>query len=86
MDEPRLTEREWRNRAALRRHWASFCDADPVPEGFIDRMEAAGLAQCRAVEPDDLEESFADERGIYPGGMVWELTDAGRSALKQGGE
>ncbi|MFG1399919.1 hypothetical protein [Roseixanthobacter pseudopolyaromaticivorans] len=86
MDAPRYTEQEWRDRDDLRRYWADFCEADPVPEGFIDRMEAAGLAQCRAVEPDDLEESFADERGIYPGGMVWELTDVGRASLKQGGE
>ena len=61
--------------------WRAFCDADPVPPEFIDDMEKVGFAQLRSVEDADLEEAFAAERGIEPGGLLWELTDAGRRAL-----
>ena len=81
MAETRLTESEWRTRESLRQHWDAFCEADPVPEDFIDRMEDAGFAKLRKVTRDDLQDSFAGERGIYRGGYVWILTDAGRSAL-----
>ena len=31
--------------ALLRKHWNDFCDADPVPEGFPEKMEEAGLIE-----------------------------------------
>lgn len=73
----RLTEAEWRDREMLRAHWDAFSQADPVPEDFINRMEAAGFAAIRPVRKRDLEESFAAERGIEPDGMLWELTRKG---------
>lgn len=66
----------------LREHWNAFCDADPHPNGFIERMEAAGLATLRDVEPADLDEAFAAERGIETGGMVWVLTPLGKEAME----
>lgn len=77
----RLTEAEWRDRESLRRHWDDFCDADPVPEDFIDRMDDAGFVTLRKVTRDDLNTSFAAELGIEKGGWVWELTDLGRQVL-----
>ncbi len=74
----RLTEAEWRDREMLRQHWAAFCDADAVPEDFTDRMEVAGFISIRAVKKRDVEQtSFAAERGIEIGGMLWELTKKG---------
>ncbi len=67
----------------LRKYWNAFCDADPHPEGFIERMEKAGFATIRAVRAEDLEESFAAERGIEPGGMVWVLTAKGRQVMAE---
>ena len=69
----------------LRAYWHDRCDLDPVPDGYDDEMETAGFISMRAVTDDDLDESFAYERGIFPGGTVWELTDAGRAALAEGG-
>lgn len=66
--------------------WRAFCDADPVPPEFIDDMEKVGFVQLRSVEDADLEEAFAAERGIEPGGLLWELTDAGRRALAEAKE
>lgn len=75
----RLTEAEWQDRELLRKHWGAFCDADPVPiPDFIERMEAAGFVSIRPVRRRDLEASFAAERGIEAGGMLWELTRKGR--------
>lgn len=65
----------------LREHWADFCDCDPVPEGFPDRMEKAGLVTFRKVTKADLEQPFAEERGIERGSYVWDLTEAGRQAF-----
>lgn len=70
----------------LRAYWCAFCDCDPRPDEFEDRMEAAGLIALGAVTEDDLDDAFAAERGIEPGGSVWRLTKAGRAALAQGGE
>lgn len=69
----------------LRANWASFCDADYFDGAadFSDRMEAAGLAELIPVDDDALEDAFAHERGIEPGGMMWRLTDAGRRALSE---
>lgn len=66
-------------------HWHAFADADPIPDsdGFIQRMEAAGLVEWRPVEREDLEDSFAWERGIIEGGMLFALTAAGRAALSK---
>ena len=68
----------------LRALWMVFCDADPVPPGFIEELETAGFARLVPVSKDALEDSFAAERGIEPGGFMWELTPAGRSALTEG--
>ena len=66
----------------LRAFWDAFCDCDPTPDDFADRMEAAGFIYMRAVDDDDLDDAFAAERGVEPGGTVWDLTPAGRLALK----
>lgn len=81
MGSEKLTEAEWRLREELRLNWAAFCDADPVPVDFIERIEGAGFAALRKVTRNDLEQAFAAELGIYKGGSVWDLTPAGRSAL-----
>lgn len=67
----------------LREHWSDFCDADPFEgyDTFTERMEAAGLIDLVEVDDEALEDPFAAERGIYPGGMMWGLTPAGRAAL-----
>lgn len=66
----------------LRVHWNTFTDADPVPEGFVEAMEVAGFARLRPVRKADVDDDpFAYERGIEIGGMLWELTPAGRAAL-----
>lgn len=67
----------------LRAHWNQFCDADYFDEldGFEDRMEQAGLIELVPVADEHLDDAFAYERGIEPGGMVWQLTAAGRAAF-----
>ncbi len=82
-EELRLTESEWRLREEFRQHWSAFCDADPVPEEFADRMDDAGFIQLRKVTRYDLEDSFAQERGIEKGGYVWDLTRLGKEILDQ---
>ncbi len=74
----KLTERD-----DLRKNWHSFCDCDPFDgaDTFPDRMEAAGLIELLPVTDDDLEQAFAEELGIIPGGMVWHLTESGRSEM-----
>lgn len=69
----------------LRKHWGDFCDADPVPPDFIDLMAAAGYIELRSVTAADLAEPFAAERGIEKGGMLWELTEQGHAAYRDGG-
>ena len=71
--------------------WADFCDCDPTPDGFQDRMEAAGLIYLDAVNDDDLDDPFAEELGIVAGGSVWRLTakgcqDYATPSDKEGGE
>lgn len=66
----------------IRAFWAPFCDADPVPAPFIDDMEAAGLARLTRVTKDALQDSFAEERGIVKGGMMWQLTAKGLRAYE----
>lgn len=77
----KLTEQEWRDREDLRLHWYDFARCDYYEADFAERMEAAGLVYLRAVDDDDLEQFFADELGIELGGMVWDLTPAGRALL-----
>ena len=67
----------------LEAYWDAFCDCDPSPDDFADRMEAAGLIFLDGVTDDDLDDAFASERGIEPGGLIWRLTPAGRAALSQ---
>ncbi len=69
-------------------HWDEFADADPLShhrelDAFLHDMESAGFAQWAPVDDDALEEPFAWERGIEPGGMMWELTALGRTARAQ---
>ena len=75
----------------LRAYWDAFCDCDSVPDDFQNRMEDAGLIYVDAVDDDDLDDPFAGELGIVPGGSVWRLTAKGRDAYatpsdKEGGE
>lgn len=82
--EKRLTEAEWRDRDDLRKHWHSFCDADPFPgsDTFAQRMEDRGYARLRRVKLSDIEsDPFAAERGIEVGGSLWELTEKGHAAF-----
>lgn len=81
MSERRLTEQQWRDLDGLRKYWHAFCDADPVPDGFIERMEAAGYARLRNVTRADLREPFASDRGIEIGGGIWELTARGHKSI-----
>lgn len=83
MSEPRYTEAEWRLITDLREHWHMFTDADPFEgsDTFPDRMEAAGYCRLVSVTKEALQEAFAAERGIEPGGMMWELTPAGHEAF-----
>lgn len=80
-----MTSRDDIVRAAedLRLNWPSFCDCDPFEgsEDFQERMEAAGFIEPMPVEESDLEHPFAAELGIELGGLKWELTEAGRTAL-----
>lgn len=66
----------------LRAYWDAFCDADPCPDDFQYRMEAAGFITLRAVVEDDLDDAFAAERGIVEGGTIWVLTPVGRKILR----
>lgn len=70
--------------ADLRLHWNDFCDADPFygSDDFAERMEAFDLIELAPVDDDALDDAFAAERGIEPGGMMWRLTEAGRAALR----
>jgi hypothetical protein len=73
-----------RDREDLRKHWHDFCDADPFEGGdtFAERMEARGFIRLRPVKKADLEQAFAAERGIEPGGMLWELTKIGELLME----
>lgn len=67
----------------FRLHWASFCDRDTFPgaDDFEARMEAAGLIEADFVTKDDLDDTFAVERGLEIGGLKWVPTSAGRAVL-----
>ena len=74
--------------------WDAFCDCDELPSGidyqaYIDWLDDTPLVTLRSVEPDDLEDPFAEERGIHADGSVYCLTDLGkwvRAALQQNDE
>lgn len=69
--------------ADLALHWIDFCHCDRFDgiDTFAERMEAAGLIYLDEVEADDLDDPFASELGIEPGGKVWRLTDEGQRIL-----
>jgi len=67
--------------------WDRACDADPTNDpDFREKAEAAGLIHLVPVDDDALDDSFAEERGIVPGGLMWELTEAGRARYYAGKE
>lgn len=82
-DERVSAEEVEKAKADLKANWHTFCDADPFDgrDTFPERMEDAGLIRCVPVSRAALAESFAAERGIEKGGMMWELTAKGRRAL-----
>lgn len=45
--------------------------------GFTDNAEKLGLIEIVPVTKRALESSFAAERGIEPGGFMWQLTQRG---------
>ena len=71
----------------VRDYWSAICDCDwhEVPEAIRDTYEdtliSQGLAVWDAVDDDDLDNAFAEEIGIVPGGSVLRLTPAGRAAF-----
>lgn len=69
----------------LRIYWLYFGDADPFDgcDTFAERMETAGYIHLVPVTAEALEDPFAADRGIEPGGMMWELTEEGRKAMER---
>lgn len=71
----------------VRDYWSAICDCDwhQVPEAIMETYEdiliSEGLAKWGAVDADDLDNPFAEEIGIVPGGSVLRLTPAGRAAF-----
>lgn len=68
--------------ADLTERWDQFCDCDELsdnrdPDEYTADMLLYGFAELRGVEPDDLEDPFAWERGIEPGGLIYVLTPLG---------
>lgn len=63
--------------------WDDYADANwqlvKDPTAFLEQCEDAGLAELVPVDNDALDDPFAAERGIEPGGMMWRLTALGRS-------
>lgn len=72
----------------LTQNWDAFCDADPLPypagddtdAEFPQRLEAGGYVELVPADREALEDPFAAERGIEPGGQMWRLTDHGKQA------
>lgn len=66
----------------LTKNWDAFCDGDrgdmrtDDPE-YPASLEAAGFVKWDSVDADDLEDAFAWERGIEPGGTVYRFTPLG---------
>ena len=66
----------------LMRGWDAACDADwqlllSDPADFFERQEVLGFAELVPVDEEALEDAFAWERGIEPGGSMWSLTPLG---------
>lgn len=76
----------------VREYWDALCDCDwhlipeGVREGLEDRLIAAGLAEWRSVTDEDMEDSFASERGLEKGGSCLDLTPLGYLAYKADAE
>jgi hypothetical protein len=60
-------------------NWDDFCDAErlQLPPDYPDDLVKAGFVILDAVDDDDLDEAFAWDRGIEPGGSVYRLTPLG---------
>lgn len=75
----RLTEAS-ELRADLTERWDLLTDADPLPcdyDAYLERMEQDGFMECVPVDDEALDDPFAYERGIEPGGMMYRLTPLG---------
>jgi hypothetical protein len=71
-------------RLDLTERWDQFCDKDELsgnrdPDEYTADLLLDGFADMRGVEPDDLDNPFAYERGIEEGGWLYELTPLGRA-------
>ena len=69
----------------LTANWDLFSDADPLPcerDEFLSRMLDHDFVELVDVDEDALEDPFAYERGIEPGGMMWRLTTLGLAVRK----
>lgn len=64
-------------------HWNNFCDCDPFEgsDTFAERMENAGYIEFVPVTSEALQSAFSAERGIEPGGMMYQLTQAGQVVM-----
>lgn len=80
-------------REDLTNNWDAFCDGDRGDVQSDDpeypwALEGAGFVEWGSVDADDLEDPFAWERGIEPGGTIYRLTPLGlavRDYLKEQG-
>ncbi len=77
----KLSESEKRD---LTSNWDHFCDADyglmrSDDAEYPAELEKAGYAELIPVDADALDSSFAWERGIEKGGMMWSLTASGQA-------
>ncbi|WP_294138298.1 hypothetical protein [Sphingomonas sp.] len=68
----------------LTSNWDAFCDGDRGDVRSDDpqypwALEEAGFVSWDSVEADDLDDPFAWERGIEPGGTIYRLTPLGLS-------
>lgn len=63
--------------------WRAFtdCDYELIEDvgAFTADIERLGLAALVEVDDDALNDAFASERGIEPGGLCWRLTAAGHA-------
>jgi|GEM_PF-1875057 len=72
----------------VRDYWSAICDSDwhlipaDIRDDLEERLVAVGLAEWRAVTDDDLEDTFAYERGIEKGRSCLDLTALGHLAFK----
>lgn len=62
--------------------WDAFCDCDELPVGidyqaYLDWLDDTPLVDFRFVNADDLEDPFAEDRGIRADGLIYCLTPLG---------